>query len=44
MLSQSASNQALEKGIINGYNTKLQAKIAAFQAANSGVGVVLLYL
>jgi len=37
MLAQSASAQALEKSVINTFNTKLAAKIKAFQSANSGV-------
>ncbi|KAI0363990.1 hypothetical protein BV20DRAFT_974951 [Pilatotrama ljubarskyi] len=37
MLSQAASAQALEKQVIAGYNTKLAARAAAFQAANAGV-------
>ncbi|KAI0330409.1 hypothetical protein GY45DRAFT_1250928 [Cubamyces sp. BRFM 1775] len=37
MLSQAASAQALEKQVIAGYNSKLVARAAAFQAANDGV-------
>ncbi|CDO77590.1 Carbohydrate Esterase Family 16 protein [Trametes cinnabarina] len=37
MLAQDASAQALEKQVIAGYNTKLAARAASFQAANTGV-------
>lgn len=37
MLAQSASAQALEKSVINTFNTKLAAKIKTFQSSNSGV-------
>ncbi|KAI0669432.1 hypothetical protein C8Q78DRAFT_977627 [Trametes maxima] len=37
MLAQDASAQALEKKVITGYNTKLAARVAAFEAANAGV-------
>ncbi|TDL22924.1 hypothetical protein BD410DRAFT_722017 [Rickenella mellea] len=36
MLAQSASSQALEKSVINTFNSKLMAKASAFQSANSG--------
>ncbi|KAI0074838.1 hypothetical protein K474DRAFT_1664941 [Panus rudis PR-1116 ss-1] len=37
MLQQSASDQAAEKAVINGFNTKLAAKVASFKANNTGV-------
>ncbi|KAK7058179.1 carbohydrate esterase family 16 protein [Favolaschia claudopus] len=37
MLAQSTSSQALEKSVIQGFNTKLAAKISAFKANNTGV-------
>jgi phospholipase/lecithinase/hemolysin len=41
MLAQSTSSQALEKSVIATFNSKLAAKIKAFQAANSGVKTFL---
>ncbi|KDR69860.1 hypothetical protein GALMADRAFT_912633 [Galerina marginata CBS 339.88] len=41
MLAQSTSAQALEKSVIGTFNTKLAAKISAFQSANSGVKTFL---
>ncbi|KAF8607863.1 hypothetical protein BDV93DRAFT_589454 [Ceratobasidium sp. AG-I] len=36
MLAQAASDRAAEKAVIDGFNTKLAAKVAAFTSANSG--------
>ncbi|KAK7691966.1 hypothetical protein QCA50_005371 [Cerrena zonata] len=37
MLSQAASAQALEKSVIDGYNSKLATRVANFKAQNAGV-------
>ena len=37
MLAQSADAQALEKTVIEGYNSKLAARAQSFAAANEGV-------
>lgn len=37
MLGQSADAQALEKSVIEGYNSKLAARVASFQAAHTDV-------
>lgn len=37
MLAQSASAQALEKSVIQGFNTKLAQRVSAFQGNNTGV-------
>jgi phospholipase/lecithinase/hemolysin len=41
MLAEPAASQALEKSVIATFNTKLAAKISAFQAANSGAQTFL---
>ena len=37
MLAQPESSRAGEKAVIDGFNTRLAAKIAAFTANNTGV-------
>ncbi|KAF9465164.1 hypothetical protein BDZ94DRAFT_1307321 [Collybia nuda] len=37
MLAQPAASRAAEKAVIEGFNSKLAAKISAFKSANSGV-------
>lgn len=40
MLAQAASAQSAEKTVIQGFNTKLAAKIAAFKANHTGVSTM----
>jgi len=39
MLAQSQADRDAEKAVIDGFNTKLTAKVAAFQSSHAGVSL-----